>query len=98
MHAGPARFRKVCRIASEKPIAGSDVWKMAMLWSGVVTRKQGNRTEASVGEELAALAGRPDTIRGSGSGDHRTGRPSDVRTERLLADESGIPWGNFVRI
>ena len=49
-----------------------------------------------MGEELAALPGRPDTIRGSGSGDHRTGRPSDVRTERLLADESGIPWGDSV--
>jgi hypothetical protein len=38
---------------------------------------------------------RPGTIRGSESGDHRTGRPSDVRAERFFADES---VGNFVRI
>jgi hypothetical protein len=48
-----------------------------------------------VGEELAALPGRPDTTRGSGSGDHYPGRPSDIRVERLLPDESGDPWGKF---
>jgi hypothetical protein len=35
-------------IASEKPIAGSDVWEMAMLWSGVVT-EEARQQDRSVG-------------------------------------------------
>jgi hypothetical protein len=40
MHAGRARFRKDGSIASEKLIAGIDVWVMAMLRCGIVTVKR----------------------------------------------------------
>ena len=44
----PSEVPESLRIASEKPIAGSDVWEMAMLWSGVVT-EEARQQDRSVG-------------------------------------------------
>jgi hypothetical protein len=52
MHAGQARFQKDCRITSENLIAWSDVWAMAMLYCGIVTKE----ARQQVGLEVGSIA------------------------------------------
>ena len=49
MHAGRARFQKDCRITSENLIAWSDVWAMAMLYCGIVTKEARQQVRLEVG-------------------------------------------------
>jgi hypothetical protein len=52
IHAGRARFQKDCRILSEKPISSSDIWAMATLYCGIVTKE----ARQQVGLEVGSIA------------------------------------------
>ena len=52
MYVGRARFQKDCRIPSEKLIAWSDVWAMAMLYCRIVTKE----ARQQVGLEVGSIA------------------------------------------